>query len=214
MTIKKQHTLGIWLPGSVSERNFLLELSAGSLSLGDRKKLRYPELDIGPTDRIAVTGPNGSGKSTLIRSIVNSLNVSKEHTTYVPQEIALGRSQELLAQALSLPDDKLGHLMTIVSRLGSRPQRLLKSAEPSPGEIRKLLLAIGMTFTPHIIIMDEPTNHMDIASVECLEQALSDCPCSLVLVSHDKYFLTKLTNQTWTIMPDADSTGCYVMKKA
>ncbi len=213
MTVKKQYTLGIWLPSSVSKRNLLLELPAGSLSLGGRKRLHYPEVHIGPNDRIAITGPNGSGKSTLVRSIVNSLNVSQKHMTYVPQEIALGRSQELLAQALALPDDKLGHLMTIVSRLGSRPHRLLDSTEPSPGEVRKLLLAIGMTFTPHIIIMDEPTNHMDLASIECLEQALLDCPCSLVLVSHDRYFLKKLTNQTWNITPDIDSPGRYVLNK-
>ena len=213
ITVKKQHTLGIWLPGSVSKRNFLLELPAGSLSLGGQKQLFYPELHIGPEDRIAVTGPNGAGKSTLIRFIVDSLNVSKKHVTYVPQEIDLGKSQDILARALALPKDKLGHLMTIVSRLGSRPEKLLSSDEPSPGETRKLLLAIGMTFTPHIIIMDEPTNHMDLLSIDCLEQALKDCPCSLLLVSHDRYFLNKLTSREWNITPDTNSQGRYVLNK-
>jgi ATPase subunit of ABC transporter with duplicated ATPase domains len=213
ITVKKQYTLGIWLPNSVSKRNFLLELPAGSLSLGGQKQLSYPELHISPDDRIAVTGPNGAGKSTLIRFIVDSLNVSKEHITYVPQEIDLNQSQDILAQALALPKDKLGHLMTIVSRLGSRPEKLLSSDEPSPGETRKLLLAIGMTYTPHIIIMDEPTNHMDLPSIECLEQALKDCPCSLLLVSHDRYFLSKLTNREWNIMPDSNSLGRYVLSK-
>lgn len=203
ITVKKQYTLGIWLPCSVSKRNFLLELPAGSLSLGGQKRLYYPELHISPNDRIAITGPNGSGKSTLIRCIVNSLNVSKKHITYVPQEIDLSHSQDILAQALALPNDKLGHLMTIVSRLSSRPYRLLGSTEPSPGETRKLLLAIGMTYAPHIIIMDEPTNHLDLPSIECLEQALLDCPCSLVLVSHDKYFLKKLTRRQWDITKDS-----------
>jgi ATPase subunit of ABC transporter with duplicated ATPase domains len=213
ITIKKQHTLGIWLPGSVSKRNILLELSTGSLLLGGQKQLRYPELYINPKDRIAVTGPNGSGKSTLIRYIVKSLNISKKHITYVPQEIDLSRSQEILGRALALPKDKLGHLMTIVSRLGSRPEKLLNSDEPSPGETRKLLLAIGMTYTPHIVIMDEPTNHMDLPSIECLEQALKDCPCSFLLVSHDKYFLNKLTSREWNIMPDTNSPGRYVLRK-
>ncbi|MBN2593133.1 MAG: ABC-F family ATP-binding cassette domain-containing protein, partial [Sedimentisphaerales bacterium] len=212
-TVKKQHTLGIWLPGSVSKRNFLLELPAGSLSLGGQKQLCYPELHISPGDRIAVTGPNGAGKSTLIRFIADCLNVSKEHITYVPQEIDLNQSQEILAQALTLPKDKLGHLMTIVSRLGSRPEKLLNSDVPSPGEIRKLLLAIGMTYTPHITIMDEPTNHMDLPSIECLEQALKNCPCSLLLVSHDRYFLSKLTNREWNITPDSNSLGRYVLSK-
>ena len=213
ITVKKRYTLGIWLPGSVSKRNFLLELPPGSLSLGGQKQLCYPELHIGPDDRIAVTGPNGAGKSTLIRFIVDSLNVSKKHITYVPQEIDLSRSQDILARALALPKDKLGHLMTIVSRLGSRPEKLLSSDEPSPGETRKLLLAIGMTFTPHIIIMDEPTNHMDLPSIDCLEQALKDCPCSLLLVSHDRYFLSKLTSKEWNVAPDSNSLGKYTLSK-
>jgi ATPase subunit of ABC transporter with duplicated ATPase domains len=97
--------------------------------------------------------------------------------------------------------------------LGSRPEKLLNSDEPSPGETRKLLLAVGMTHTPHIIIMDEPTNHMDLPSIECLEQALKDCPCSLLLVSHDRYFLNKLTSREWNITPDTNSQGRYVLNK-
>jgi len=213
ITVKKQYTLGIWLPGSVSKRNFLLELPAGSLSLGGQKLLCHPDLHIGPDDRIAVTGPNGAGKSTLIRLIVDSLNVSKKHITYVPQEIDLSKSHDILSEALALPKDKLGHLMTIVSRLGSRPDKLLSSDEPSPGEVRKLLLATGMTYSPHIIIMDEPTNHMDLPSIECLEQALKDCPCSLLLVSHDRYFLKRLTSKEWNISSYMNSQGKYVLNR-
>ncbi len=209
--VKKQYTLGIWLPGSLSKRDFLLKFPANLLSLGEQKRLDYPELLITPIDRIALTGPNGGGKSTLIRYIVDSLNVPREHITYIPQEIDLGQSQDILAQARNLSHDQLGHLMTIVSRLGSRPQRLLDSPEPSPGETRKLLLALGMTRLPHIIIMDEPTNHMDLPSIECLEQALSDCPCSLLLVSHDKRFLRALTQKTWNITKDPHSDETFVM---
>jgi len=212
ITLKKQHTLGIWLSGSLSKRNLLLRLSPGSLSLGGQKCLHHPELLIGPKDRIAITGSNGSGKSTLIRRIVKSLNVPREHITYVPQEIDLKRSQSILAEAVALPNDKLGHLMTIVSRLGSRPERLLGSVEPSPGETRKLLLAIGMTYAPHVIVMDEPTNHMDLPSIECLEKALSECPCSLVLVSHDKRFLSKLTKKQWNMVETYHPPETFVLK--
>ncbi|MCK4790358.1 MAG: ABC-F family ATP-binding cassette domain-containing protein [Desulfobacteraceae bacterium] len=213
VAVKKQHTLGIWLPGSVSKRNFLLELGPGAISLGGQKQLTYPQLVIRPEDSIAVTGANGSGKSTLIRYIVNSLNVPKERITYVPQEIDMRQSQDILAQVHALPNHKLGHLMTIISRLGSRPYRLLDSTEPSPGETRKLLLATGMTYAPHIIIMDEPTNHMDLPSIECLGQALSDCPCSLVLVSHDRRFLNKLTQKRWDIVERSCSSEGFVLHK-
>jgi ATPase subunit of ABC transporter with duplicated ATPase domains len=209
--VEKEYRLGIWLSGSVSKRNFLLELGPGAISLGGQKQLTYPELAIRPRDRIALTGPNGSGKSTLIRKMVASLSVRKEHITYVPQEIDLRRSQKIFSQAQSLADEKLGHLMTIVSRLGSRPGRLLESMEPSPGEMRKLLLALGMTRRPHIIIMDEPTNHMDLPSIECLEEALEDCPCCLVLVSHDKRFLENLTQTQWQITADAHSRATFTL---
>ncbi len=101
-----------------------------------------------------------------------------------------------------LPGNKLGLAMNVVSRLGSRPHRILETDEPSPGEMRKILLALGMVRIPHLIIMDEPTNHMDLPSIECLEKALSDCPCGLLLVSHDKQFLDRLTKTRWNIEAD------------
>ena len=201
-----------WLPGSVSQRDYLIHLAASSLSLGGQKELQYPELHIKPKDRIGITGANGSGKSTLIRYIVDKINAPKGNITYIPQEIPLERSQQILNEALALPNEKLGHLMTIVSRLGSRPHRVLSSTTPSPGETRKLLLALGMTNVPHIIVMDEPTNHMDLPSIECLEQALSDCPCSLLLVSHDMYFLRRLATKTWNVTKDADSNETFFMR--
>jgi macrolide transport system ATP-binding/permease protein len=89
--------------------------------------------------------------------------------------------------------------MTIVSRLGSRPELLLRSVEPSPGELRKLLLARGISRAPYLIVMDEPTNHLDLPSIECLEEALADCPCGLLLVSHDERFLGRLTGTRWRL---------------
>ncbi len=205
MRVKKEYELGIWLPRGYSKRNTLLKLEPGTLPLGKQRKLCYPELIIHPRDRIAVTGPNGSGKSTIIEYILGSLNITQDHIVYIPQEINLSDSQNILAKAQAISSEKLGYLMNIVSRLGSRPERLLNSNAPTPGETRKLLLAIGITRLPHIIIMDEPTNHMDLPSIECLENALSDCPCSLVLVSHDKYFLGKLAKKYWNIIQEPNS---------
>lgn len=211
LKIEKQFKLGIWLPGVVSKRDYLLKLSADSLLLGGNKRLFFPELQIKPDERIAVTGPNGSGKSTLIEHIVGSLNVPKDCLTYIPQEIDARGSQELMTRIKDIPPDKLGIFMTIVSRLGSRPQRLLDSSEPSPGEIRKLFLALGMAYAPHIIVMDEPTNHMDLPSIECLEDALLGCPCSLILVSHDNHFLGKLTKKYWSIQKDSTSEDTFIL---
>ena len=163
-------------------------------------------------DRIALTGSNGSGKSTLISHIKQSLNLQENHVVYLPQEIDIHASQDVMARARDLHNEKLGQMLTIVSRLGSRPQRLMESVEPSPGEIRKMLLAIGITNVPHLIVMDEPTNHLDLPSIECLEQALADCPCGLLLVSHDRRFLNALVQQRWHITEGKEKKGKYILE--
>jgi ATPase subunit of ABC transporter with duplicated ATPase domains len=201
---KKTYETGIWLAGARSKRDFLFSVPTGEVGLGGGRLLTHPDLVMRPDDRIALTGPNGAGKSTLVRAITESLDLPVERVTYIPQEIGLDAAAGILERARNLPKDKLGFMMTIVSRLGSRPHRLLESIEPSPGETRKLLLAMGIANEPHLIVMDEPTNHMDLPSIECLEDALDDCPSGLLLVSHDTHFLRRLTRKRWDISrPDA-----------
>jgi ATPase subunit of ABC transporter with duplicated ATPase domains len=210
--IKKTYQTGIWLEGSRSKRNTLFDLPGGALELGRDRELRFENLSMGPGDRIAVTGPNGAGKSTLVRHIVDSLNLPEERVTYLPQEIDLRKSKGIIADARGLPNDQLGHMMTVVSRLGSRPHRLLESDEPSPGEIRKVLLATGIAQTPHLIILDEPTNHLDLPSIECLEDALRDCPCGLLLVSHDQRFLDSLTEKRWHMSLSEGTENVFTLR--
>lgn len=210
--VKKTYAMGIWMPGSQSRRDTLIHLPSGSLRLGADRRLRYPDLCMQPTDRIALTGPNGSGKSSLIRHLMRSLNLESEQVTYLPQEIDATASQEIMAEARALPHAALGRMMTIVSRLGSRPERLLESALPSPGEIRKVLLATGIARAPQLIVMDEPTNHLDLPSIECLEQALVGCPCGLLLVSHDRRFLSALSHKRWHISAERSARGDLVLE--
>jgi len=210
--VKKHYAMGIWVSGEKSKRNTLFNLQAGSLCLGGDRWLHFPDLPMKPDDRVALTGLNGSGKSTLIRHIMHSLNIGKDRVIYLPQEIDIQESQDIMAKARTLPKEKLGQMMTVVSRLGSRPHRLLDSVEPSPGEIRKILLATGIADMPHLIVMDEPTNHLDLPSIECLEHALTDCPCGLLLVSHDQRFLDALTHKRWHISEESKIRGNYILK--
>jgi ATPase subunit of ABC transporter with duplicated ATPase domains len=157
-----------------------------------------------PDSRIAITGPNGAGKSTLLRLIIGTLTIPPERILSIPQEITPDMASDAVQDTRALPGPLLGRLMTMVSRLGSDPENLLRTAEPSPGEIRKLMLALGLIHEPHIVIMDEPTNHMDLVSIQCLESALDDCGCALLLVSHDLRFLRRLTTCRWNIVSAPD----------
>jgi ATPase subunit of ABC transporter with duplicated ATPase domains len=119
------------------------------------------------------------------------------------QEIDRETSKRVAADIHRLSRDDYGKLITVVSCLGSDPQRAMTTEEPSPGELRKMILAMGLLQNPYLIIMDEPTNHLDLPSIECMENALEDCNAALLLVSHDRRFLQRLTDLCWKI--DYDS---------
>lgn len=204
IAVKKRYETGIWVDGaSFMPRDFLLRLPAGRLPLGGGRFLHFPDLAIGGTSRIALKGANGLGKSTLVRHVLGQLQLPLEKLVTVPQEISAEESRALLEAVKRLPDAECGRVMTTISRLGSRPARLMESALPSPGEVRKLLLALGIVRGPHLIVMDEPTNHMDLPGILCLEEALADCPCAMLLVSHDEAFLDKITTTDWLLTRDA-----------
>ncbi len=198
--IKREAPGGIRLDYTRSRRDFLFRAEQGEIQLGPGKLLRFPLLAMLPEDRVSLTGPNGAGKSTLLRYIFGILNVPPGRALVIPQEIPPEAAREAVERVRAMPGLARGQLMTLVSRLGSDPERLLRTDMPSPGETRKLLLALGMIREPQIIIMDEPTNHMDLASVECLETALDGCGCGLLLVSHDFNFLRRLTATRWDIV--------------
>lgn len=205
--VTREAALGIWVPGERSRRDVLWSRRAGRLPIGDgRRQIVHPDLLLRPQDRIAFTGPNGTGKTTLLRHLIETLDLEDSRVVYVPQEISADDSARLLEAVKRSSREELGRVMTVVSRLGSDPRRVLDSRQSSPGETRKLLLALGIARTPHLIAMDEPTNHLDLPSIECLEEALRDCPCSLLLISHDERFLESLVQRRWGFESTGETT--------
>ncbi len=195
---RKTYGTGVELSGGISTRNCLLDMQPGEIRIG-KTVLLYPRLGIRSEERIALTGGNGTGKTTLLNHLRSELKCPPEKLLWIPQEITAHQCSGVLQDVKKLSREDLGQIMTIVRRLGSDPERLLSSEVPSPGESRKLLLALGLSRTPWLVIMDEPTNHMDLPSVECLEKALSDYAGALVLVSHDREFLNNTTSIQWDI---------------
>lgn len=200
INVTREYETGIYISNSVSKRNYLLNMKSNIIKLSDSKNFTYKDLTVNSTDKIGLGGKNGSGKSTIIKEIMKNINADKENITYIPQEITVEETKEIVKEIRELSNNDLGKLMIIISKLGSDAKRLLNTEIPSPGETRKLLLGLGITKSPHIIIMDEPTNHMDLVSIECLEKALAEVKCALLLVSHDKKFLKTLTNIEWKII--------------
>lgn len=211
MPAEKAEREGIWLSSARSARKTVVSLAAGSITVGTIRRLSYPQLALGPGDRVALTGPNGAGKTTLLVRLLGELTLPSQRIVYVPQEISAEQSCALLDEIKSSDETTLGQLLTVVSRLGSRPERVLDSKLPSPGETRKLLLAMGVLREPHIVIMDEPTNHLDLPAIESLEAALSDTPCALLLVSHDRTFLSRLCTIEWRFESRGEETHLRVM---
>jgi len=208
--VKNQIDMGFWVPQSRCNMDYLLRVEPCTIPMGSADTesagcLHVPELQVRPDDRIAVTGPNGAGKSTLIHHLMEHLRLPRERVMWMPQEISTDESVAILENVRLTPPQQLGRLMNVISRLGSQPQRLLQTEQPSPGEVRKLLLAVGVINAASLIVMDEPTNHLDLPSIRCLENALAECPCALLLVSHDEAFLKRLTKTRWDIRQE--STG-------
>lgn len=196
LQVKKNYRLGISYTQNAGSFKFPLTIPPVTLAVGETF-LQTPELTIAADEKIGLIGDNGSGKSTFVNYLVKSLPLQTEEVIYIPQEIPVDSSDALLKKIHALNDAEKGDIMTIIRRLDSEPARLLETTRPSPGEMRKLLLALGLQKNPAIIIMDEPTNHMDLPSIECVEKALDECGCAMLLVSHDYIFLQHIVTYFW-----------------
>jgi ATPase subunit of ABC transporter with duplicated ATPase domains len=180
-------------------RRWLLELDAREVRAGDTVVLRDAKYAVGAGEKIRIAGPNGAGKSTLIRALLATSTLPAERMLILPQELDDGAARALLDETRALPALERGRVFSLVAALGVDPDRLLASAAPSPGEARKLALALGLGRHVWIAILDEPTNHLDLPSIERLEAALVAFPGALVLVSHDDAFARSCTQTTWAL---------------
>ena len=173
------------------------------MKLSQEKILYYPSLTINSTDKIAIVGDNGVGKSSFLKHIISKIDLNNNYL-YLPQEIEENQIKKLYEEIASFDNDKKGLLYTLVRRLSSNPKNLLENIFASPGEIRKLFIAKALLENISLIILDEPTNHMDIDSIEALEKALVVYDKALIVVSHDKTFIKNLNLEVWNVLKTDD----------
>ena len=185
--------------GELAARRWVVQLELPVLRAGDHVLAREVKVAVGRDERIWLRGANGSGKTTLLGEVLARCTLPPERVFALAQDLSLDASAALAAELRTLDRASRGRLGQLVDALGIDPERALGSAAPSPGEVRKLALALGLVRAPQLIVLDEPTNHLAIDSIERLEAALADYPGALIVVSHDARFASAVTATSWTL---------------
>ncbi len=178
----------------------VLRLRDFSLTLGDKALFRGAELLVRERDRLCLMGPNGSGKTSLIRALLGELPYGGEirlnpsvQLGYIPQEIRFLPETETVLEAFrrEIPSGE-GQARGLLARYFFRAGDVFKRAGSlSGGEKVLLKLLILLQRQVNLLILDEPTNHIDVETREMLEEALSEYRGTLLFVSHDRYFIHK-----------------------
>lgn len=225
--VEKRYDAHVWLDAEPSKRKVLFRMEPGRIAVGE-SLLSLPALFIGNTDHIGLVGDNGSGKTTLVKKIIASISADTSSidtslidtsfmdatfantgradakVLYIPQEPDVLQKDKTLKKMRELPSAQRGQVLSIVAQLNSDPDCILEGDTVSPGEMRKLMLALGILESPELLVMDEPTNYLDLGSTEALERLLSVYPGALLLVSHDASLVSSATSITWRIQKSED----------
>ena len=185
----------------------LYKIVNGSVSYGGDAVLEQVDIEIKDREKIAVVGRNGSGKSTLLKVISGVMEADRAEIfiqpgikiAYMPQEPDFSGFNTLREVVLSgLPGSGHGEEYKADILI----QQFAIAAEQNPatasgGERRKAALAKTLIGEPDILLLDEPTNHLDIAAIEILEDIISQFKGAVVVISHDRMFLKRVSQTTF-----------------
>jgi ATPase subunit of ABC transporter with duplicated ATPase domains len=177
----------------------VLRVSFGGLTRDGRRLLGPTSLDIARADRVVLVAPNGAGKTSLIAELERQNPKVFERSVYLPQSLGPGESERLAARLMSLDRTARGRVLGFVAALGSDPDAVLRSPAWSPGQARKVALALGMAEHAPALILDEPTNHFDLPSIERLERLLCEFPGAIVCVTHDEVLAERVATRLFGI---------------
>ncbi len=169
------------------------------------------ELRLDVDDRIAIVGANGQGKTTLVKSIAERLPLMTGKRI-ASSKLRIGYFSQDQLDELSAGDSVLQHVQALAPEMGQSKARALAAqfgfgAEKvetlveklSGGEKVRLLLGLTTYSKPHILILDEPTSHLDIDSREALIHALNDYEGAVLLITHDTYLAEGASDQIWLV---------------
>ena len=182
----------------------LIQLKDIMLTFGGTPLLSGVELSVSTGERVCLIGRNGSGKSTLLKIAAGLVEpdggsrfVQPGATIrYLPQEPDFADHATTLAyvEAGLGPGDDHYQARYLLEQLGLRGDE--DPAHVSGGEARRAALARVLAPSPNILLLDEPSNHLDLPTIEWLEGELESRRCALVIISHDRRFLANLSRST------------------
>ncbi len=177
--------------------------------LGAKQIVNDLELILGPGQRLGLLGPNGSGKSTLMKLLAGMLKPDagtvtradklrivtfEQHRESLDQQVSLRRSLAPAGGDSVIYQDRSIHLVSWAKRFLFRPEQLdLPVSRLSGGEQARLLIARLMLQPADVLMLDEPTNDLDIPTLDVLEENLLEFPGALILVTHDRWLLDRVS---------------------
>ena len=199
---------GIAFDATQRQTKRLIEMEDAAITFGDREILHCVTFSLTAGLKLGLVGPNGSGKTTLLRAMTGELPLSAGEVRRAPalRIVYLSQLRELdtsltLRRTLA-PDsdsviyqDRVIHVAGYASRFLFTGEQLNQPVSRlSGGERARVLIARLMLQPADVLILDEPTNDLDIPTLEILEEALLEFPGALVLVTHDRFLLDRVTN--------------------
>ena len=213
------------LPSRMGNKTIVID----NISKGYDGKVLFRDFSytFGKLDRIGIIGPNGCGKSTLLKCIIGSI-VPDTGSVEIGQTIKIGyfgQENEALdekkrvldyikdvAEFIRTPDGLVSATMMCERFLFTPDMQYAPIAKLSGGEKRRLYLLRVLMEAPNVIILDEPTNDLDIQTLRILEDYLDSFPGIIITVSHDRYFLDRVVTRIFSFEKDGSllqSEGGY-----
>ena len=188
--------------------NTVYELHQASISAGELELLDSIYWNIGPGDRIGIVGVNGAGKTTLIRALTgeHKLTAGKlvtgvtvkpaflsQHLEELDPKWRVLEAVEKVAMRVELGNGKELSASQLCERLGfNKDQQWTPVGDLSGGERRRLQLTRLLMDSPNVLLLDEPTNDFDVETLTALEDLLDSFGGTLLVISHDRYFLERV----------------------
>ncbi len=191
-------------------RSGKLVLNIKNLSHSFEDKILFLDINlkISSGEKIAILGPNGCGKSTLLKIIMKKISPEIGEINLGKHNIITSYYEQNQAEALSLdervidlicnksPEWSQKKVRTFLGGFGFQNETVFKYIQQlSGGEKARLALALMIINPSNFLLLDEPTNHLDLQSKENLEIAIKNYKGSLLIISHDRYFISKVANR-------------------